>query len=179
MDAGTPARGQVHMRCSTLLTAPFFLCACFSVSLAEESWKYDESVDELTNESVRTLAIADETGQHFLVLNDAEGKMTLLLVTKGLGHSIFPDSVARPTVDITIRGSKTNAVVIPFSTIPQNLTTVKTAMKPGPARKLLGGEFVILGINKTGKRYKFPTSGDGREGLQEALDKIAPQEDSP
>ncbi len=167
------------MRLAALSVAAIVLAACVPASLAEEAWKYNESVDELTTKRVKTLAVADETGKHFLALTDSEGKMTLVLVTNGLGDAIFPDSVAQPKVDITIRGSETKSVVVPFSTIPQNLTTAKTAIKPGTARNLFGGEFVILGINKTGKRYKFPTSGDGREGLRAALDKIVPLPESP
>lgn len=161
--------------CLTIVLGTAALCHS---ATAEQAWKYSETVDELTQKNLKSLAVADETGKHFLVLQDSDGQMSMALITNGIGDAIFPDTVATQTVDVTIRGSKTKPVVIPFSTIPQNLTTAKTAMKPRPARALLSGEFVILGVNKTGKRYKFPTSGEGREGLQEALEKIAPLAES-
>jgi hypothetical protein len=37
--------------------------------------------------------------------------------------------------------------------------------------KIFAGESVTVELSKTGKRYKFPTKGQGCEGLQEAVAK--------
>lgn len=161
-------------------TAAIALAVCIQTAAfcEEPRWQYREAKDDLTEEIVKSIAVIDETGKHVLVLSDAGGKLRLTLTTNGLGDAIFPDSVQKNTVEVTIRGSKTKAKVIPLATIPQNLTSAHVRVDPKAATEFLSGDFVIIQINKTGKRYRFPTSGEGLEGFHDAIAKVARSEES-
>jgi hypothetical protein len=157
---------------SVFVAAVVFSSACVA---AEQRWKSNESVDDINNTQVRTVAVVAEDGKSVLLLHVEEGKKSkLMLIPKEV---MFPDKTdmeaKRMHIEVALRSTKMEKPVSGLWVMPW--MDYKTAGAPCSVKaakeKIFAGESVTVELSKTGKRYKFPTKGQGCEGLQEAVAK--------
>jgi hypothetical protein len=150
---------------------------CVAGVAAEPRWKYDEKKDDITGEKVRTVAVVADDKASMLALSVTEGKRAkLVLMPKDV---MFPDKVSaeskRMGIDVTMRSTAMDKPVAGKWTMPwMDYKSCSAATGTAFAQtKVFGGESVTFQLDKTGKRYKFMTQGEGMEGLQEAVAKVA------
>lgn len=151
----------------------------------ELRWTLKEQIDDITAKKVRVVGLAGEDGKSVLVLRAEEGKRPALSVVPAM--SIFPDTTDIESkamgVEITLRST---AMESPRSGTWRmawmNYKSAATSLSKDEAlTKVFAGDSITLQFDKTGRRFKFRTSGAECEGLKEAVAKaleLAPDEDA-
>lgn len=142
---------------------------------AELRWKSTEAVDDISGTKVRTVAVVGEDNKSALVLRAEEGKkLTLTLVPNTV---LFPDKtdVESKVMGILIT-MRSTVMEKPLSGMWRmawmDYKSASVSCKRDTAvSKVFAGDSVTVQLDKTGKRFKFATKGDGLEGLQEAVSK--------
>jgi hypothetical protein len=157
----------------------FSLVAVFcAVASAEQQFKYQDSVDPISNEPVRSVAVNDTTGKAALVFRAENGKKpTMTLVTT---DAMFPDKVDAKSkmmgINVTFRSSvmdkpKSGVFVMPWMNYKSAACVVSN--DDTLTKKIAGAETMTVQLDKTGVRYTFPLSGEGFDGFDEAIGKVS------
>jgi hypothetical protein len=149
-----------------------------AVAAAEQRFKYDDSVDPISNESVRSVAVSDTTGKAALVFRAEKGKRPMMtLITS---KTMFPDKVDAESkmmgINVTFRSNVMNEPKSGMFVMPWMDYSSAACFVSGSdtlRKKIAAADTVTLQLDKTGVRYTFPLSGDGFDGFDEALDKVS------
>jgi hypothetical protein len=145
-------------------------------SPSEPRWKLTVNEDEISGETMHSLGVATDDGS-VLVLTTREGKPPLLNIMPAKRTcTIFPDGTdltnKSMSVNVTIRSS---VMKKPHSSSWQmlwmNYGQAFTPVSASLAKEVFSGDSVTVQFDKTGKRIKFRTAGEGLDGFAEALDK--------
>lgn len=149
-----------------------------AVASAEQRFKYEDSVDPISNESVRSVAVSDTTGNAALVFRAENGKKpTMTLVTN---DTMFPDKVDAESkmmgINVTFRSNvmdkpKSGMFVMPW----MNYESAACLVSNGDTltKKIAGADTITVQLDKTRVRYTFPLSGEGFDGFDEAIGKVS------
>lgn len=142
---------------------------------AEQRWEYAEEIDDINGTKVRTVVVVGEKAASALVLRVEEGKKPTLTLVPGV--VMFPDKTDVESkvmgMEITMRST---AMEKPISGMWRMAwMDYKSASVPCgrefAVKKAFAGDSITCQLNKAGKRFKFPTKGEGLEGLQDAVAK--------
>lgn len=141
----------------------------------EQRWKFDEETDDISNATVRTVAVIADDNKSVLILRvEQDKKPTLVLVPNKV---LFPDKTDAESkvmgVQITMRST---AMEKPLSGMWRMAWMDYKAASVACSRdsamnKVFAGESVTFQLDKVGSRFKFGTKGKGLEGLQDAVEK--------
>ena len=158
----------------------FWMFVCMVASLAvnaeaEQRWKYSEATDDINNTKVRTVGVVADDGKSVLLLRVEDGKRPLLMLMPN--QVMFPDkndpSAKSMGIEISMRSTAMEKPISGMWRMPW--MDYKQAQVPcdvaAAKNKVFGGDSVTLQLDKAGKRFKFPTKGEGCEGLQDAVEK--------
>jgi hypothetical protein len=158
-----------------LLPALLFAALVTPATGAEKRWKLTAEEDEISGEKMHSLAVAADDGS-VLVLTTRKDKEPILTLVPAKGRvTIFPDKTDIANKAMFVNLSMRSTVMdkphsaswrMSWMDYGKAFTTVDEEL----ARKVLSGDSVTFQFDKMGKRIKFPTKGEGLEGLAEAID---------
>jgi len=153
---------------------------------AEQRWKYTEEKDDISGKDVRIVALVASDSKSVLVVRAERGdKATLSIVP---ADTIFPDKTdvesKQMAVKVTVRSramAEPKSGMWRMAWMDYGSASVPVG-RNGVIKDVFAGDAVSVQLDATGRRYKFPTRGDGCEGLQEAVEKVmelAPEKPAP
>lgn len=146
------------------------------IASGEQRWRLDENKDDISGKLVRTVAIVGEDSKSAIVIRVEEGQKATLTIAPA--DTIFPDKVDVESksmhVKVTMRSAameepKTVAFRMPWMNYKAASCPIS---KDAAINRVFAGDSVAFQFDKTGRRYKFPTSGDDCAGLKEAVAKV-------
>lgn len=142
----------------------------------EQRWSYEEKEDELSGKKYRLVVIAsDDTKAAFnLFVEEGDRLARLQLVTKEV---MFPDKTNVESKTMSIAATVRSTAMSKPATGNWNMKWMNykfayVNVSRKSAGFCFGGDSVVIQLDKTGKRFKFPTKGEDCEGFQEAVSKV-------
>jgi hypothetical protein len=150
------------------------LAVCFQPALAETRWHFNpESSDELTGEKVAA-SVSVEDDEKFdrarsvlLITRDASNELVAVI---GLSK-IDRLPLGRDEVKVSYRadGSEMQKGT---GWKKDGVRTMYRKVTPEEAKALFAGDFLIVSLDVTGKRYRYEFDDAEAEKLREAVEKL-------
>lgn len=151
------------------------LVSCGAAEAQEKRYRESESVDDISGESSYSVGLMGEDGKSMLVLGVRKGKQPVL--TLAPEATIFPDASdiknKRMGVGITMRStSMPEPVTRDWTMLWMEYKSAHLVLPTELAKQVFEGDSVTFRLDKVGKRFRFLTSGDGLEGLGDAVSNV-------
>ena len=151
------------------------LLFCSAIEAQEKRYRASESVDDISGETSHSVGLIGEDGKSLLLLGVRKGKQPVLTLSPGA--TIFPDESdinnKRMSVDITMRSTTmAEPVTRSWRMLWMDYKSAHLMLPAELAKQVLEGESVTFRFDKVGKRFRFVTSGDGMDGLGDAVNNV-------